>query len=65
MMGYSYQAVSSHMSLQLLSILCLMVLYAGFIVNIPTLPEALWFIRDFSMFYWGCNVLYYNDIGNS
>lgn len=43
----------------------IMILYAGFIVNIPTLPDWVWFLRDWSMFYWGCNVMYYNDMGNT
>jgi len=52
-------------AIQTVGVYAIMILYAGFIVNIPTLPHWIWFLRDFSMFYWGCNILYYNDMGTA
>ncbi len=43
------------------ALMCFMVLYAGFLMNLTTLPTSKYFARDWSIFYWGCNNLYYAE----
>lgn len=40
---------------------CFMVLYAGMLLNLSSLPSDKWFVRDWSIFYWGCNNLFFYD----
>jgi len=44
------------------AILLLMLLYCGLLVNPDTIPDAMLWFRDMSVFYWGCGVLYYNEM---
>jgi hypothetical protein len=43
------------------SLMCVMVMYAGFLLNLSTLPESKEFVRNWSIYYWGCNNLYYGE----
>jgi hypothetical protein len=61
----SINNVPGKVAIATVGVFAIMILYAGFIVNIPTLPHDVWFLRDWSMFYWGCNILYYNDMGDA
>lgn len=56
--------VQARSSITSTSIFCFLVLYAGFLLSPADLPSSKIFIRDWSMYYWGCNNLYYSQLSD-
>ena len=57
-MAHSVRTPHNRIALSMVSIFCLMILYAGFIYNLGELPHDKVFLRDFSMYYWVRNNCY-------
>lgn len=46
-------------ALQSAAVYCLLILYAGFLLNLDTLPPSKYFVRDWSFFYWVIQTVYF------
>jgi ATP-binding cassette subfamily G (WHITE) protein 2 len=46
------------------ALILLMLLYCGFLVNPDTIPDGMKWFQDISLFYWGCGLLYFNEMEN-
>lgn len=54
--AHSSKVAPTQIALSYIATQCCMVLYAGFILNLGSLPSSKFFIRDFSIYYWVCNI---------
>ena len=44
------------------AIILLFLLYSGFLVNPDTIPDEMTWFKELSFFYWGCTILFFNEI---